>query len=148
MSAQIGVEYPFASSCLRISTHALASFIPTTVTRTRSKPSSAHLMICSTEPSTSDVSVVAIVCRTIGCSLPNLTGPASTVRVLRRLTLYRLSQYFSSVPNARSRGVLPGSPRADGVHMSSLSAMATAARGARACVGAPGIRPFASKPVT
>ena len=31
--------------------------------------------------------VVAIVWRTMGCSLPNLTGPASTVRVLRRFTV-------------------------------------------------------------
>eukprot|EP00966_Prymnesium_polylepis_P044868 1039164-Prymnesium_polylepis.1 len=35
-------------------------------------------MICSIEPSTSAVSVVAIVCRTIGCSEPKLTGPHST----------------------------------------------------------------------
>ena len=76
-----------ASRPSRILTQALASFMPTTVTRTRSKPSSAHAMICAIDPSMSEVSVVAIVWRTIGCSEPNLTGPAVTVRVGRRVTL-------------------------------------------------------------
>ena len=86
MSAHSGMLYPRASSPFRISRHAFASFMPTTVTRTRSKPSSAQAMTCSMVPSTSEVSVVAIVCRTSGCSEPNLIGPHSTVRVLRRVT--------------------------------------------------------------
>ena len=86
MSAHSGMSYPRASSPSRILTHALASFMPTTVIRTRSKPSSAQRIACSMVPSTSDVSVVAIVWRTSGCSEPNLTGPHSTVRVFRRVT--------------------------------------------------------------
>mmetsp|Transcript_3439 Transcript_3439/g.9980 ORF Transcript_3439/g.9980 Transcript_3439/m.9980 type:complete len:220 (+) Transcript_3439:1969-2628(+) len=121
MSAQSGMSYPRSSSPLRIAMHAFASFIPTTVTRTRSKPSSAHLITCSMVPSTSDVSVVAIVCRTSGCSEPNLIGPHSTVRVSRRFTSYRSVAYRSSGPYARSRGVFPGSPRADGDHCTASS---------------------------
>ena len=117
MSAQSGMSYPFLRSVSLIPWHAFASFIPTTVNRTRSKPSSAHRMIWSAEPSTSLVSVVAMVWRTSGCSLPNLTDPAVTVRVFRRVTLYRSSQYWPTSPNARSRGVWPGSPRAEGVQM-------------------------------
>ena len=118
MSAQSGMSYPLASSEARIATHALASFIPTTVTRTRSKPSSAQAMICLTDASTSLVSVVAIVCRTSGWSEPNLTGPAVTVHVLRRVTTPSSSQYLAvspSAPWATSRGVRPSPPRDEGV---------------------------------
>ena len=92
MSAHSGMSYPRASSPSRILTHALASFMPTTVIRTRSKPSSAQRIVCSMVPSTSEVSVVSIVCRTIGWSLPNFTGPAVTVRDFRRSTTYGSAQ--------------------------------------------------------
>ena len=65
--------------------------------------------------STSAVSVVAIVCRTIGCSEPKLTGPQLTVRVLRRVTSCKSSQYLEIGPNNSSR-----SPDFhDGVHKTS-----------------------------
>lgn len=72
--------------------HALASCIPCTVSRTRSAPASAQRMICSTEPSTSRVSVVVIVCVAIGCSEPMGTLPTHTVRVGLRSGVYTLSQ--------------------------------------------------------
>ena len=44
------------------------------------------------DASTSRVSVVAMVWRTRGCSDPKLMGPHVTVRVGRRLVLYRSTQ--------------------------------------------------------
>jgi len=45
-------------------------------------------------PRTSRVDVVPMVWRTMGCSEPNLTGPAVTVRVGRRSTVASDSQYL------------------------------------------------------
>mmetsp|Transcript_18284 Transcript_18284/g.41742 ORF Transcript_18284/g.41742 Transcript_18284/m.41742 type:complete len:203 (+) Transcript_18284:1951-2559(+) len=103
MSAHRGISYPFLKRPSRICAAALASRFPCTVILTRSKPLSAHRITCSMVPFTSDVSVVAIVCRTIGCSEPNFTGPHSTVRVLRRITLDRSSQYWPRSPYFSSR---------------------------------------------
>ena len=84
MSAHRGMVYPLLNNPSRILAAAFASRLPWTVMRTRSNPLSAQRMICSMDASTLAVSVVAIVCRTMGWSLPNLIGPQVTVRVLRR----------------------------------------------------------------
>jgi hypothetical protein len=47
---------------------------------------------------TSAVLVVAMVCLTIGWSLPNMIGPHDTVRVFRRTTECRSSQYLPRGP--------------------------------------------------
>ena len=82
--------------------------------------------------------------RSVGCSLPNLTGPASQVRVVRRSTALRFAQYCVSGPKATSRAVLPGSPREEGDHTRSDIA-ATACRDDVA--GAPSLAE-ANKPST
>mmetsp|Transcript_59955 Transcript_59955/g.158326 ORF Transcript_59955/g.158326 Transcript_59955/m.158326 type:complete len:252 (-) Transcript_59955:24-779(-) len=116
MSAHSGMSYPFLLSPSRIAWQASASFMPTTVMRTRSKPSSAQRITWSIVPLTSLVDVVPIVWRTIGCSEPKLIGPHVTVRVGRRNTSLRSSQYLPVIgPNLASRAP----PFSAGVHRTS-----------------------------
>ena len=86
-------------------------------------------MTCSIVPLTSLVDVVPIVWRTIGCSLPNFTGPAVTVLVGLRRTASSDSQYFARPSN---RGSLSGPKassrllsRLDGVHRMSSAVVGT-----------------------